>query len=330
MRIPERQIADTRCFCLYLFGEDEEALRDSAERWLNAGGPQTLRMRLELAEQDRFERHLRAPSLFGRQPCRALIRNAHAATAKDAERWRRWAGEMSADGDCRLLLCAVGAMHKKSWHKSLLQHADIAYCEFRRQDGDAFLSWLRQALADADIELAPEDVQWAAERLRGLRGEARQWIERLRCWQGGQAQPIPREAAFALCGEHAPTPLDAWCDAVVMRKSQSLALAHRLICQQHVSALQMLAWLERRFSMLLMYAWHRAQGHADPVRAAGLFGAARVCAPQAVRHWSGRELMRAMHAIGEAERRLKGASRRPEHEIVEDLLMRILRHASDA
>ncbi len=321
MKIQAGQLQDARFHVLYLFGEDEDGLRQAAEAWLLAGEAESQRLRLDLAEWARFVQQIKSQPLFGKLPCRAMIRDAHRAKASDANIWQELAGQLR--GEDRLLLCAAGPMHKKSWHKALLADAHIACCEFQLPDAASFEQWLWQALQHAGIRCARDDAMHMAARLHGMWQEARQWITRLQCYQGDDEAPLPLTVMLELCGEHAPDSLDAWCHAVLMRESQALLMTHQLICHQQTSGLQMLAWLDHRLQQLLLYCWHQARRHPNPARAARLFGSSRRSVMQAARCWKGNELIDAVQALSEAEQALKGGVQRAEHEIMEALVMRL-------
>ncbi len=142
-----------------------------------------------------------------------------------------------------------------------------------------------------------------------------------------QAEPLDLEVVSALLGEKAPDELEDWCAAVASRRPEAIGLALRLVRDQGIAPVQMIAWLGGRLQKMLLARWHQAQKHRDPARAAGIFGAMRKSLVRDLKHWPASEIMRALALIAEAERNVKGAGWRDGAEEIERLTLELVRRS---
>ncbi len=307
----------------YLFGEDHDALMEYAQELLAQGNSTTTRMRLNVDELAHFMGAMRSPSLFGPATYSALLGNAFSASA--AHIASLLTAITKVELPHRLIICACGAMYKKAWHKEIMARKDIACCEFRSPNTQDFQQWLWYLIEQSKLNISKEDAFLMAAQLNGLRTQSRQWMTRLQYYDGNQGAPISLPVMQTLCGEHSPESLDNWCHATAMRQPQAIQITHHLLFFQGVAPLQMLVWLSNRLQQLLMYCWHQACHHANPLQQARAFGAARKLLPQEARHWNGATLMQALHNIAIAEQQLKGASLLPERIVMESLVLCLCR-----
>ncbi len=304
----------------YLFGEDADAIVETAESLLNEGGEDAVRLRVDVGELGRVEEEFGTPGLFGARAVRALVRNAQSASPKQGEHLLRLIGRVPPGG--RLILCAPGVDWKKALHKKLKGMDGVRAREFRRPDAEGFRRWLEAEAQGLAID--EEALAWMAERLCGMRLAARQLLERLRLYDGGEGLRIGLNVVGELLGERAPDDLEEWRHRVAMRDPAAVAMARRLISGGQAAAVQMVSWLGMRMQQLLLYKWAMHRGERDPARAARLFGAARRCAEEEARRWRGGELVVAVRRVVESERLLKGAADFDDMVLIERLCLDLI------
>ncbi|MDQ6982921.1 MAG: hypothetical protein Q9M08_07985, partial [Mariprofundus sp.] len=104
MRLYPDKLLPPQYHVYYLFGDDHDALFETAELLLIAGQNSALRMRLDINELARFEEEYRNQGLFGPSCFYALVRNAQSANPKQIDHLLRLV-EMSVD-EHRLIICA--------------------------------------------------------------------------------------------------------------------------------------------------------------------------------------------------------------------------------
>ncbi|MDX8406884.1 MAG: hypothetical protein R8L58_00705, partial [Mariprofundaceae bacterium] len=112
----------------YLYGEDHDALFESAEALLNAGEADAIRLRVDVNELARIEEESRNQGLFGPSICYAMVRNAQSANPKQSEHLLRLVGDVAAGN--RVIVCAPGIEWKKALHKKMQAVDTLAQCEF--------------------------------------------------------------------------------------------------------------------------------------------------------------------------------------------------------
>ncbi|RMH60790.1 MAG: hypothetical protein D6678_05055 [Zetaproteobacteria bacterium] len=307
----------------YLYGEDRDAVFELAERLLRTR--KARRLRVDVADLDDAEEALRGAPLFGPTACDVLVRNAEQATPKQGERLLKLARAVS--GEDRLIICAPEMSWKKALHKQLCALERVGCCRLRMPDEAGFARWLAQQCAEAGFALERDALAHAAERLYGMRGAARQWIERLRWYRGAERGTIDTGAALALLGERHPPELERWCHAVAMRRAGAVGMARQLTRAQGASGVQMIAWLGMRMQQLLLYRWYRARRSQDALRDAGVFGEARRRVPREAQCWQAGELIAALARLVEVERKLKGASLEDDATLLERLTLDLVRGA---
>ncbi|MDQ6975716.1 MAG: hypothetical protein Q9M22_04025 [Mariprofundaceae bacterium] len=323
MNVRPDQLIHAKTPVLYLFGEDQDAVMEHGQALLAQGDHATTRMRLNADEIPRFIGVIRSPSLFGPVAYSGLVGNASSATVAHISFLFDAIGDIQLPH--RLIICACGAMYKKAWHKKIITRKDITHCQFNKPSAQGFGEWLLQTMAQSNLNVSQDDVLLMSAQLNGMRIESRQWMARLGYYDGGKGEPVSLSVMRALCGEHSPESLDDWCHATAMRQPQAIHMAHQLLFHQGVGALQMLVWLANRFQQLLMYCWHQACHHANPLQQARAFGVARKLLPQEAMLWNGATLMQALHDIGVVEQQLKGASLLPDRIIMEALTLQLCR-----
>jgi len=313
----------------YLYGEDRDALSEQADALLAEGEPTALRLRLDASELFRIEEEQRNQSLFGVQPCYALVRNAESATPKQGEHLLALAQHTQAPH--RLILCAPEISWKKVMHKKMRTLKNIQQQEFSTPSLHRFHQWMTDEVKKSGLHVDESGLNMVAEKLCGMRLAARQWIERLLLYRGDERMPISLSVMTALLGEHAPDDLDDWVHQVAIQKPSAVRLTHRLLYDQQVNEVQMHAWLSIRFQQMLMYRWHHAKRHARPLQAAKVFGGAVRLVPQESEQWQAQTLMDAMTWLQNAEKQLKGASVEDKKVVLERLVLKLLtgeQHAS--
>jgi len=322
MKISTSQLAGLEYGCYYLSGDDRDALNEAADSLLMAGDEQAVRLRLDVSELARFEEESRNQGLFGATVCYALVRNAESASPKQTDYLLKLAG--AVDVGNRLIICAPEIAWKKALHKKMQALSDVAHCEFRQPDVRSFQQWLGLEVKQAGLTIDEGVLPIVAEQLCGMRLAARQWIERLQLYDGGQGERLSQEIMTALLGERAPDDLDIWVHAVAMKKKSAVGLVLRLLHDQKVNEVQLHSWLSTRFQQLLMYRWHQAKGHRNPLQAAKVFGAARSNVPQEAKLWQGADLTHAVGLLQAAEKLLKGASVEDKAVVVERLTVELI------
>jgi len=322
MRLNPDKLSPPQHHIYYFSGEDHDALLEAAEALLAAGGDDALRMRLDVSELSRFEEETRNQGLFGPSLCYALVRNAQSANAKQSAHLLRLVDSLATDH--RLIICAPGIDWKKALHKKMQAITAVARCEFKLPDEAGFRRWLTQELATSGLNIAPESVQWMAERLCGMRLATRQMIERLRWYDNGSGTELGINIIAELLGERAPNALEDWCHAVAMRKPQAVGLCIRLIREQQVAEVQMISWLGTRVQQMLMYRWFESQRDRNPLGAAKVFGEARHKVAKEAACWRGAELTAAVSRIVHAEKLVKGASIEDKAVVIERLTLDLI------
>jgi len=313
----------------YLYGEDVDALAETADQLLTKGDPEAVRLRVDISELGRVETESRSQGLFGPSSCYALIRNAQSASPKQSEHLLKMASEVRPEN--RLIICAPGIEWKKALHKKMLDHqgsdsCDLFQSEFHLPTPAQFQNWLADEIRQMELQVSEEAVQMMGERLHGLRAAARQMLERLRLYDHGRSELITIEIVGDLLGERSPEDIEAYCHAVATRNPAALSLLRRLICEQQVAEVQLISWLGIRINQLLIYCWYQAQRDRNPIQRARVFGAARKYVPGEAKQWSGRELSLAMKRITEAEKLIKGASIESNLVVLERMTMALLVH----
>lgn len=306
----------------YLYGQDHDAIFEAAEALLAAGETEAVRLRLDVNELARIEKESRNRGLFGPSCCYALVRNAQSASPGQTEHLLKLAGSVLPGN--RLIICAPGIEWKKALHKKMKAATIVARCEFHMPDATQFRNWLEHEISMAGLQLTPEALLWLSERLCGLRQASRQMIQRLGWYDGGSGRTVPLEVIGELLGERAPDELEEWCHALARRDTGALGLTRRLLCDQQVAEVQMLAWLGTRLQQILMYRWFQSGRQSNPLQAAKIFGAARQKVPEEARLWSGAELTAAVNRVAAAEKLLKGASIEDKPIVMERLAMSLI------
>jgi len=308
--------------CYYLYGEDRDALFESADALLAEGAADTTALRVDIGELERVQVESRSQGLFGATRCHALIRNAESATPKQAEQLLDFVNNLPKS--TRLVICAAGIEYRKSLHRKMMAQKAVAHCEFPRPTPESFQAWLDARLEDAGLRLSAEARALLAEHLDGLRLAARQAVERLQLYDNGAGDELGADVVGDLVGERSPDELADFCHAMAMREARAISLLHRLMHDQQVSEIQILSWLQTRFQGLLLYLWHARGGAPDAARRAGLFGDGRQLAPREARCWSPQALIRTLVLMVEAEMKLKGSSIEPKPVVVERLALHLL------
>ncbi len=322
MKISPSQLSKPEHRCYYLSGEDRDALNEAANVLLAAGDGGAVRLRLDVSELARFEEESRNQGLFGSTVCYGLVRNAESATPKQTEYLLKLAS--SVESSNRLIICAPEISWKKALHKKMQALSDVAHCEFNQPNVQAFQQWLYAEIQKSGLIIDENALTMVAEQLCGMRLAARQWIERLHLYDGGKGDVLSQEVMTALLGERAPDDLDVWVHAVAMKDKAAVRLVLRLLRDQKVNEVQLHSWLSTRFQQLLMYRWYQAKGHRNPLQAAKVFGDARSKIPQEARLWQGADLTKAVAALQDAEKLLKGASVEDKAVVVERLTLHLI------
>ncbi|MDQ6954617.1 MAG: DNA polymerase III subunit delta [Mariprofundaceae bacterium] len=319
MKIAPTQLTRLEHRCYYLSGEDSDALSEAADILLAVGDAQAIRLRLDVSELSRIEEESRNQGLFGSTVCYALVRNAGSASPKQMAYLLTLATSVLPGN--RLIICAAEISWKKALHKKMLSLSDVAHCEFKHVDVRVFHHWLQDEIEKAGLTIHSYALPLISEQLCGMRLAARQWIERLKLYDGGKGEELSQEVLMALLGEHAPDDLDIWVHTVAMKDKAALRLVLRLLHDQKVSEIQLHAWLSTRFQQLLMYRWYQMKGDHNPLQTAKVFGDARKKIPQEARLWKGAELSKAVSALQQTEILLKGASTERKTVLMERLVL---------
>ncbi|MDQ6993020.1 MAG: DNA polymerase III subunit delta [Mariprofundus sp.] len=306
MRITAARLLPAEHCCYYLHGEDQDALVEAAEALLAEGSKDVTRLRVDVSELARIEEACRNRGLFGPSECYALVRNAQSANVKQTEHLLQMSRSVMAGN--RLIICAPGIEWRKALHKKMQAERALAQCEFSLPDAASFSRWLTGEIQKSGLLLAPESIAWLAERLYGMRQVARQLIERLLCYDGGEGALISLDVVGDLLGERAPGAIEAWCHAVAMRDAHAINLVCHLLAEKQVAEVQMIYWLGTRVQQLLMFCWYQSQRDRNPLQTAKIFGDARKKVSEEARCWRGAELSLAIARIAEAEQLIKGAS----------------------
>ncbi len=320
-RIAPEKLLPPAAACFYLTGEDADALFEAGEALLTHEADGARILRVDVDELERVLENLQ-PGLFGERRCHALVRNAQSAKPRQIDQLEKWVAAPPAG--LRLVICAPGVEARRAVHKRLTALPQLLWCVFPKPDAAHFRAWLQEQVQAAGLEIEEEAFMLLAERLQGMRAAARQAIERLRLYDGGEGVRLDMEVVASLLGERAPPELGAYCHAVALRSPEALSMLRRLLREQRLPALQVLAWLSTRMQQLLLYRWHARWNAAAAAARARLFGEAREQVPKEARHWRGRELIRVMERIAQAEMQLKGASLEDEAVVMERLTLRLI------
>jgi DNA polymerase-3 subunit delta len=307
----------------YLSGEDFDAIFEAAEALLQGGDADATRLRVDCSELARVETESRNQGLFGPSICYALVRNAESATPKQGDHLLKMVSEAREEN--RLIICAPGIVWKKALHKKMQAQPDLLQCEFNIPTPAAFGKWLAEELGKHQLNICDEAIQMMGERLHGMRAAARQLIERLKLYDGGEGERIGVEIVGDLLGERSPEDIEAYCHAVALRDTAALGLLRRLVNEQQVSEVQVLSWLGTRMNQLLMYCWYESQRERNSLQKARLFGDARKRVPQESKRWKGSELSHAMKRMVEAEKLIKGASVESKLVVLERMTLDLLK-----
>jgi DNA polymerase-3 subunit delta len=129
MQVSPQNILPPKHVSYYLFGEDRDALFETAEALLAEGEPNAVRLRVDASELGQIEVESRSQGLFGPQACYALVRNADGATPKQSEHLLQLAASVQPGN--RLIICAADITWKKAMHKKMLAESLVVSSEFR-------------------------------------------------------------------------------------------------------------------------------------------------------------------------------------------------------
>ncbi len=306
MKCSPARLLESNAPACYLFGEDFDAIFEAAEALLQGGDADATRLRVDCSELARVETESRNQGLFGPSICYALVRNAESATPKQGDHLLKMVTEAREEN--RLIICAPGVSWKKALHKKMQAEPNLAQCEFNIPTPAAFRQWLAEELGKHQLNMCDEAIQMMGERLHGMRAAARQLIERLKLYDGGEGKRIGMEIVGDLLGERSPEDIEAYCHAIASKDSAALGLLRRLVNEQQVSEVQVLSWLGTRMNQLLMYRWYESQRERNSLQKARVFGDARRRVPQESKRWKGSELSYALKRMVQAEKLIKGAS----------------------
>ena len=322
MQVSPQALLPAKYSAYYLFGEDRDGLFDAAEALLQEGEQDAVRLRVDISELGRIELESRSQGLFGAQACYALIRNAETATPKQTEHLVKLA--KNTEPHNRLIICAAEVNKKKAMHKHLNGENSIISSEFRTPSLESFQSWISELLGHSNLEVDHDAIMMIAERLCGMRGAARQLLERMQLYDNGEAVRFDLQLVGDLLGERAPDDLESYCHAVAAKSPEALSLLRQLLHHQQVSDVQLLTWLSIRINQLLMYLWYKGKGDYKPAQAAGIFGPASKRVPQEVNQWSAPKLVDATYKVTEVEKLLKGASVEARYVVLERLTLELI------
>ncbi len=319
MQVSPQHIFPMKHQSYYLFGEDRDALFETANKMLAEGEKEAVRLRVDVSELERIEMESRSQGLFGSQACYALVRNAESATPKQSEHVLKLAASVAPEN--RLIVCAAGITWKKTLHKQMLAEAKVVSSEFRLPNEAQFRAWLEAEIKASNLYIREDATQMMVERLHGLREAAKQLITRMKLYDNEEGIQFDTALVGELLGEHAPQDLDDFIHAVAMKETRAISLLRQLMMNQQVSDVQLHTWLSMRLNGLLMFLWYQRMGERRPAQAARLFGQASQLAAQEVKHWSAAELMAAMKKLTDTEKLLKGASTESRMMVMERLVL---------
>ncbi|MDQ7002808.1 MAG: hypothetical protein Q9N02_09010 [Ghiorsea sp.] len=322
MQVSPKKLLPAEHRSYYLFGEDRDALLESAEALLATGEAGAIRLRVDVSELERIEVESRSQGLFGPQACYALVRNAEAATPKQSEHLLKLAASVAPEN--RLILCAPEITWKKALHKKVLAESLVVSSEFRLPTATDFKAWFTEHIKQENLYVVHDALDMITERLHGMREAAKQLVMRMKLYDHGEGVSFDVKLVGDLLGEHAPEDLDDFCHATAMKEARAISLLRHLLVNQHVSDVQLLTWLSMRFHQMLMYLWYQAKGERSPIQAARIFGAARQHIATEVQQWSAPELMQVMKEMTQAEKLLKGASIESRIMVLERLTLRLI------
>ncbi len=322
MKLTPHQLEQSDHAAYYLHGENYDALMATASA-IFARSPDLSHLRVDVDGLGEIAQQWGNPALFGPSGCVALVRNADAARNKQVDQLLALVAQVPA-GSC-LILCAKGPMWKKALHKKLIAITQLAHGEFRPPNEAEFLHWLQREAQAMGLNLAPEVVQQASERLCGMQQAASQWLQRLQWYNEDASTPIAWSIAAELLGEKAPQELESWCHALAMRDVTALRLQRRLVREQRVSEVQMVRWIGIRMQQIVLYRWHLAMHTPNPIAAAKVFGAARKWIAKEADQWPAPLLSNLLSRICHAEALLKGASPQSKEVVLEQLTCDLLR-----
>lgn len=322
MQLPPQKLLPAQHACYYLFGEDNDALFEAAEALLADGCEQANRFRVDISELERIEVETRSQGLFGPQACFALIRNADSATAKQGEHLLHLATSVLPEN--RLIICAASNTWKKALHKKMLTLPSLASCEFQLQSAANFETWLHEQVSKQHLFVDAGAMHMMTERLHGMRGAARQLLERMKLYDHDEGVTFDQHLLSALLGERCPDDLDSYCHAVAMKEPRAIDLLRHLLVDQEVSDVHLQSWLSGRFHQLLLYKWFQGKDAPYSSQSSRLFGAAKKQVPIEAKLWAAPQLIAAINQLTEAEKLLKGASVEARFMVLERLTLGLI------
>lgn len=325
MKLTPAQLMSGGHHIYYLSGEDRDALMEAGEALLMDGDAAINRLRVDVGELGRIEEETRNLGLFGSSTCFALVRNADAANPKQTEHLLRLVEQLSPEH--RLIVCAPEVDWKKALHKQITQIAHVACCEFHQPNEAEFARWFRQQLQTHHLDVTDDALAYITSSLLGMRGAARQLLERMRWYDHGEGVRFTLPLIGDLLGERSPQEMDDYCAAVASRSSQALALLRHLVRDQQVAPVQVLSWLGMRIQQLLLVRWYQSRNDHNQAQKARVFGEARKTVLSDAKRWKGSELTEAMQALTEVEKQLKGASLESDLVLLERLTLQLVRPA---
>jgi len=305
----------------YLYGEDGDALSEAAGRLLGEGNNARL-LRIDINELECAGNEIRHDNLFGPNRCHVLVRNAEQANPKQAEQLIKLASQ--AMHGVRIIVCAANVDTRKAWHKQLLTVASIKHCRFPILTPEAFQAWLLTIIREAGLRLTDEARALLSEQLQGKRQAARQTIQRLSLYAGESGELLDTRVVGILLGERLSEGIGIYCRHVARRSPGALSTLHCLLYDQLISEVQILAWLQPRFTQLLLYKWYASKDSGTALKKARVFYANRGDILTEARLWSARDLMLALNMIADTEKQLKGASIESKPVVLEHLTRDIL------
>ncbi len=306
MRLSPSALSLAKGSFYYLYGEDHDSLFDAAEQLLGTASDTVRLLRLDVDEIDCIDNEIRHDGLFGQNQCHVLVRNAERASPKQAEKLIGFASRKQETA--KIVICAAGVDARKSWHKRLLAEEGVGHCRFNTPSPEAFRSWLNTQLKQSELVLTNESETLLLEHLQGKRQAAKSAIERLHLYNNGCKEALDVDVVGALLGERVSEDIGIYCHHVACRSAASLSTLHRLLNDQLISEVQVLGWLQTRFTQLLLYKWHASKDPKTAILKAKIFFSNRQQIQEEARHWSGKELVLALGKIAGSEKLLKGAS----------------------
>lgn len=322
MRLSPSSLSKDKGSFYYLYGEDSDSLFDAAEQLLGTASDTLRLLRLDIDEIDCIDNEIRHGGLFGQNQCHVLIRNGERANPKQAE---KLIGLASQDLETAMIvICAAHVDARKSWHKRLLAEEGVGHCRFNTLSPEAFRSWLSTQLKQSELVLTDESESLLLEHLQGKRQAAKSAIERLHLYNNGCREALDVDVVGALLGERISGDIGIYCHHIACRSAGSLSILHRLLNDKFILEVQILSWLQTRFTQLLLYKWHASKDPKTAISKAKVFFSNRQQVQEEAGYWSGRELMLALGLIVDSERQLKGASTESKQVVLKHLTRDLL------